>query len=37
MDYAWHTMEKYLNEYKEYKKGKPLSIYNSPNVVELEV
>ena len=37
MDYAWHTMERYLNEYKEYKKGKPLSIYNSPNVVELEV
>jgi len=37
MDYAWNTIEGYLNEYKEYKKGKPLSIYNSPNVVELDI
>jgi len=37
MDYAWHTVERYLEEYKEYKKGKPLTIYNSPNVVDLEI
>jgi hypothetical protein len=24
-----------LQEYKEYQKGKPLTIYNSPNVVDL--
>jgi hypothetical protein len=35
MDFGWLIMERYLNDYKEYEKGKPLSIYNSPNVVEL--
>ena len=35
MDYGWTLMEQYLNDYKEYQKGKPLSIYNSPNVVDL--
>ena len=35
MDYGWTIMERYLKEYKEYQKGKPLSIYNSPNVVDL--
>lgn len=35
MDYGWTMMERYLNDYKEYQKGKPLSIYNSPNVVDL--
>lgn len=35
MDYGWTMMEQYLNDYKEYQKGKPLSIYNSPNVVDL--
>ena len=35
MDFGWLIMERYLNDYKEYQKGKPLSIYNSPNVVEL--
>jgi len=28
-------MESYLEDYKEYQKGKPLSIYNSANVVDL--
>ena len=35
MDFVWTMMESYLNDYKEYQKGKPLSIYNSPNVVDL--
>jgi hypothetical protein len=35
MDFGWTMMESYLNNYKEYQKGKPLSIYNSPNVVDL--
>jgi hypothetical protein len=35
MDCGWAIMETYLNDYKEYQKGKPLSIYNSPNVVDL--
>ena len=35
MDSGWAIMETYLNDYKEYQKGKPLSIYNSPNVVDL--
>ena len=35
MDFGWTMMESYLNDYKEYQKGKPLSIYNSPNVVDL--
>lgn len=35
MNYGWNMMEQYLNDYKEYQKGKPLSIYNSPNVVDL--
>jgi hypothetical protein len=35
MDYGWTMMEQYLNDYKKYQKGKPLSIYNSPNVVDL--
>ena len=35
MDYGWNMMEGYLEEYKEYQKGKPLTIYNSPNVVDL--
>jgi exodeoxyribonuclease VIII len=35
MDYAWKVMERYLEEYKEYQQGKPLSIYNSPNIVDL--
>ena len=35
MDYGWNMMESYLEEYKEYQKGKPLTIYNSPNVVDL--
>jgi exodeoxyribonuclease VIII len=35
MDFGWTMMENYLEEYKEYQKGKPLTIYNSPNVVDL--
>ena len=35
IDFGWSMMESYLNDYKEYQKGKPLSIYNSPNVVDL--
>ena len=35
MDFGWTMMESYLSDYKEYQKGKPLSIYNSPNVVDL--
>lgn len=35
MDYAWKIMERYLEEYKEYQQGKPLTIYNSPNIVDL--
>ena len=35
MDFGWSIMEAYLEDYKEYKKGKTLSIYNSPNVVDL--
>jgi hypothetical protein len=35
MDYAWKIMDRYLEEYKEYQQGKPLSIYNSPNIVDL--
>ena len=37
MDFSWSIMETYLDDYKEYKKGKPLSIYNSPNVVDLAI
>ena len=35
MNFGWTMMENYLEEYKEYQKGKPLTIYNSPNVVDL--
>ena len=35
MDFGWSIMETYLENYKEYKKGKTLSIYNSPNVIDL--
>lgn len=35
MDFGWTMMESYLSDYKEYQKGKPLTIYNSPNVVDL--
>ena len=35
MDYGWTMMESHLNQYKKYQKVKPLSIYNSPNVVDL--
>jgi len=35
MDFGWSIMETYLEDFKEYKKGKPLSIYNSPNVIDL--
>jgi exodeoxyribonuclease VIII len=35
IDFGWTMMENYLGEYKEYQKGKPLTIYNSPNVVDL--
>jgi len=35
MDFGWSIMATYLEDYKEYKKGKPLSIYNSPNVIDL--
>jgi exodeoxyribonuclease VIII len=35
MNFGWTMMENYLQEYKEYQKGKPLTIYNSPNVVDL--
>ena len=35
MDLGWSIMAAYLEDYKEYKKGKPLSIYNSPNVIDL--
>jgi len=35
MDFGWTMMESYLSDYKEYQKGKPISIYNSPNVVDL--
>ena len=37
MDFGWSIMETYLDDYKEYKKGKPLTIYNSPNVVDLAI
>lgn len=35
MDFGWSIMESYLEDFKEYKKGKPLSIYNSANVIDL--
>ena len=35
INFGWTMMENYLEEYKEYQKGKPLTIYNSPNVVDL--
>lgn len=35
MDFAWSIMETYLDNYKEYEKGKPLSIYNTPNIIDL--
>jgi hypothetical protein len=35
MDFGWSIMEAYLDNYKEYEKGKPVSIYNSPNVIDL--
>jgi len=35
MDFGWSIMQTYLENYKEYQKGKTLSVYNSPNVVEL--
>ena len=35
MDFGWSIMQNYLEDFKEYKKGKPLSIYNSPNVIDL--
>ena len=35
MDFGWSIMHSYLEDFKEYKKGKPLSIYNSPNVIDL--
>lgn len=35
MDFGWAIMETYLDNYKEYEKGKPVSIYNSPNIVDL--
>jgi len=35
MDFGWSIMESYLEDFKEYKKGKTLSIYNSPNVIDL--
>ena len=35
MDFGWSIMETYLEDFKEYKKGKPLSIYNSANVIDL--
>ncbi len=35
MDFGWSIMQSYLEDYKEYKKGKTLSIYNSPNVIDL--
>jgi hypothetical protein len=35
MDYGWTIMSRYLEEYKEYQQGKPLSIYSSPNIVDL--
>lgn len=35
IDFGWTMMESYLEEYREYQKGKPLTIYNSPNVVDL--
>ena len=35
IDFGWTMMESYLSDYKEYQKGKPLTIYNSPNVVDL--
>ena len=35
MDFGWTMMESYLEDYKEYQKGKSLSIYNSANVVDL--
>jgi len=35
MNFGWTMMESYLEDYKEYQKGRPLSIYNSANVVDL--
>jgi exodeoxyribonuclease VIII len=35
IDFGWTMMESYLSDYKEYQKGKPLTIYNSANVVDL--
>ena len=37
MDFGWAIMETYLDNYKEYEKGKPISTYNSPNIVDLEL
>jgi hypothetical protein len=35
MDIGWERMEGFLKDYKNYSKGGHLSIYNSPNIVDL--
>jgi hypothetical protein len=37
MNRGWEIMEQYLEDYKNYEKGGHLSIYNSPNIVDLEL
>lgn len=37
MNRGWEMMEQYLEDYKNYEKGGHLSIYNSPNIVDLEL
>lgn len=35
MDIGWQRMQGFLEDYKKYSKGGHLSIYNSPNIVDL--
>ena len=37
MNRGWEMMEQYLEAYKNYEKGGHLTIYNSPNIVDLEL
>lgn len=37
MDLGWAKMEGFLESYKNYSEGGHLSIYNSPNIVDLEL
>ena len=37
MDVAWLTMEKHLHAYMRHLKGEKPTVYNSPNVVTLDL